>query len=735
MRYALAYVIAVLGSGCVQDASLHTCGNGIVCPEGLVCDDAHDACVAQAQVDACDGLAQDERCSSADVADGVCREGVCLSIACGNAYVDPGEVCDDGNTADYDGCRGDCLSDGLCGTGIVDPGETCDDGNYVSHDGCDSRCGAEAVKVFDFTQSYAPPMAAPAVAYDELRGVLVVITKVLMNGGARSTVIWDGNGWYVPPGPEPQPRDNAAIAYDSRRHQMLLFGGRDSVDFGDTWIWNGERWTQYFGEAPSARADHTLVYDGHRDRMILFGGQHDGVALDDVWEWLGDHWTRVDVAPGPTPRFDHGATYDPEREQMVVFGGMRNGETFDDTWLWNGSWTRAATGPAPRAGGALSFSPVLHASVSTGPGADVWLWNGSEWSVRDVGPERSQQAQYFDTRANSTMVIGGTNSNSLTRYRDEQGGWQGVLTALVMGSRDNATLVWDDRRATAVVFGQRASGGNETWELAGLTWRRVQSEFSTALRPPSSAEAAGCFDSERGVTLVYSSSSLYAWNGTEWTANGAAGPGARRFAAMAFDQSRGVALLSGGSSSEAWPLVPSAETWQWNGATWSRGADGPARIDHRLAYDSRRERVVMFGGTDANGIGSSDVWEWDGEWHLVPVTGPAPRPRREFAMGYDPVRGETIIVGGRTIDSYGLLYDAWAWNGTSWRQLEVGQLVSAGGSMTYVPTLGAMLGVDNYRVWRMRWESGTSVDEVCTSSSDIDGDGRIGCADPDCACE
>jgi len=33
----------------------------------------------------------------------------CESIRCGDGVVDAGEVCDDGNTTDGDGCRGDCL--------------------------------------------------------------------------------------------------------------------------------------------------------------------------------------------------------------------------------------------------------------------------------------------------------------------------------------------------------------------------------------------------------------------------------------------------------------------------------------------------------------------------------------------------------------------------------------------------------------------------------------------------
>ncbi|MGI5863171.1 MAG: DUF4215 domain-containing protein [Myxococcales bacterium] len=63
---------------------------------------------------------------------------------CGNGAVESGEVCDDGNTADGDGCRADCKGTETCGDGIKDVGEVCDDGNTNSGDGCRADCkGAE----------------------------------------------------------------------------------------------------------------------------------------------------------------------------------------------------------------------------------------------------------------------------------------------------------------------------------------------------------------------------------------------------------------------------------------------------------------------------------------------------------------------------------------------------------------------------------------------------------------
>jgi MYXO-CTERM domain-containing protein len=63
---------------------------------------------------------------------------------CGNNSVAAGEVCDDGNTNDCDGCRGDCSGfETGCGDGFTCGAEVCDDGDVVNCDGCRGDCSAE----------------------------------------------------------------------------------------------------------------------------------------------------------------------------------------------------------------------------------------------------------------------------------------------------------------------------------------------------------------------------------------------------------------------------------------------------------------------------------------------------------------------------------------------------------------------------------------------------------------
>lgn len=64
---------------------------------------------------------------------------------CGNAVLDAGEQCDDGNTAAGDGCSASCQVEvAACGNGIRESGEACDDGNTTAGDGCNANCRIEA---------------------------------------------------------------------------------------------------------------------------------------------------------------------------------------------------------------------------------------------------------------------------------------------------------------------------------------------------------------------------------------------------------------------------------------------------------------------------------------------------------------------------------------------------------------------------------------------------------------
>jgi hypothetical protein len=95
---------------------------------------------------------------------------------------------------------------------------------------------------------------------------------------------WDGIDWSLrTPSASPTPRSGHAMAYDSARSRVVLFGGGQ---LSDTWEWNGSNWAERFpSDAPAGRSSHALAYDSARGRQVLFGGGSGGY-LSDTWEYF-----------------------------------------------------------------------------------------------------------------------------------------------------------------------------------------------------------------------------------------------------------------------------------------------------------------------------------------------------------------------------------------------------------------------------------------------------------------
>src|SRR5438477_230836 len=75
--------------------------------------------------------------------------------------------------------------------------EAGDDGNLVQHDGCDSRCQTEQPRWVSLPLPYLPPRLDPAVAYDSARGRIVLFGGQDPKTGSYlgDTWEWNGYGW------------------------------------------------------------------------------------------------------------------------------------------------------------------------------------------------------------------------------------------------------------------------------------------------------------------------------------------------------------------------------------------------------------------------------------------------------------------------------------------------------------------------------------------------------------
>jgi len=122
-----------------------------------------------------------------------------------------------------------------------------------------------------------------------------------------------------------------------------------------------------------------------------------------------------------------------------------------------------------------------------------------------------------------------------------------------------------------------------------------------------------------------------------------------------------------------------------------------SRYGHAMAYDAKRERVVMFGGHTANEF-LDDTWEWNGSsWKRFDVA-THPPPRVRHAMAYDATRGVTVLFGGADADATEL-GDTWEWDGTAWaeRPAAIAPAGRFGHSLTYDPSRGVVVMVGEVR--------------------------------------
>lgn len=132
------------GDGCSMFCAQEPCGNGVI-DAGETCDDHNvlsgDGCSSTCHIEPACGnhlIEPPETCDPPTP--GFCSP-TCATVAgiCGDGIVQSGEQCDDGNTANGDGCTVTCTFErpASCGDGIVQAGEHCEPpGTAVCDDTC-----------------------------------------------------------------------------------------------------------------------------------------------------------------------------------------------------------------------------------------------------------------------------------------------------------------------------------------------------------------------------------------------------------------------------------------------------------------------------------------------------------------------------------------------------------------------------------------------------------------------
>ncbi|MBI4712504.1 MAG: hypothetical protein HY762_04270 [Planctomycetes bacterium] len=281
-------------------------------------------------------------------------------------------------------------------------------------------------------------------------------------------------------------------------------------------------------------------------------------VIPGTWAWDGTNWTLLTPANEPGPRGDHAMVYDSARQRIVLFGGS--------TYDFNiGSWV------------------YLN---------DTWEWDGTDW------------LQHYST--------------------------------VTPTARNLHAMAYDSLRGKTVLFGGVGTGvqNNESWEWDGTN--RTLKDYTL--------DPAGDIDT----------------------------PSWRDAPAMAYDAARGKVVLFGGYNIPTKTRL--GDTWEYDGTNWTQRfpANSPPPRNHfAMAYDSARQKIVIFGGIvgqDPAG-GGDDTWEWDGtNWIGISLIN-SPISRSNHAMAYDSFRQKTVLYGGVPADVFYPYALVWEYDGTNWTSI------------------------------------------------------------------
>ena len=142
---------------------------------------------------------------------------------------------------------------------------------------------------------------------------------------------------------------------------------------------------------------------------------------------------------------------------------------------------------------------------------------------------------------------------------------------------------------------------------------------------------------------------VYDVSSDTWTQkNPSSKPTVRSGHAMVYDSTNEKILLFGGDDGsgtyfqDTWEYYLASDTWtQKNPSTKPQGRDG-----HAMTYDSKNEKVVLFGGVGVSPTYKEDTWVYDLASDTWTEKNPSTHPSHGGGMAYDATSNKIVFFGG-----------------------------------------------------------------------------------------
>ena len=568
------------------------------------------------------------------------------------------------------------------------------------------------------------PLVDASLTYDPVR------QRTILVGGARPDYTdpqgvweWDGQAWtqLVSDGGAPPARSQAPMAYASYVDgggALVLSGGTlptpylaNNTFMSDTWlgVWDGAAyaWSVVGTSSPCPSSLNACVW--------MTGNPADGSLLRAVWTNVSSPITFIETWDGANPA---GWASLSRQYHVGIPSGLGVGPAFGASAIVVYAVTDLSESPfedavftcpydsspctmvhevedvpvTPRNQSALAFDGEGTAVMMGGDATigslaandltsvdyeDVYVWNGLDWISAVVGPSARQEAgeAYFSSLS-QTWLFGGSQVNGTAMNdlwsRDDAGNWTPLTVTPALPTYSAPILVDATEPGAAEAFYLFDSDGiAHSYQLTPLDDGGVH-----ALDIAPAAETYDvAYDTRRSVLVATST------NGglLEFTpADGgwqSVAPTALSGARIFYDRARGRSLIANPSDPT---LVSIAE---WDGvalralpvATPSRAGGPKGLYSPSAAFDTSRERLLLFGGVDNANDFSASTWELrlaenhPAETCLFPV-GAAREPAgtQVAKVAIDGVAGAAVnLPDGTTQPSDAILQ---VWSGSIWTE-------------------------------------------------------------------
>jgi hypothetical protein len=256
-------------------------------------------------------------------------------------------------------------------------------------------------------------------------------------------------------------------------------------------------------------------------------------------------------------------------------------------------------------------------------------------------------------------------------------------------ARSSTRLVWNPVTKKVVLFGgstpsdssRRRTYLNDVWEWDTNAWRPVY-----PANPPSGRSGhalvwdsvgnrmlafAGIrgFDEDNKAILLDDTVAL---EGNAWRElEPADKPPARQSHAFAFDSARNRFIIFGGYDVDTKAIY---DTWEFDGTNWTRIAADSPKIDNPLmVYDPARNETLMLGVTTEAIVTDrkTEMYRRSGDgWVKLDIAADKlPKCTSFGALIYEELYTRVVFQGGGC-QSGSPVNESWVWHGTEWSQLQ-----------------------------------------------------------------